>query len=117
MFLADHPRATLSLLDLALARLRAVDARLLEFASSESLARVATRLIELAEVFGMRRDGGELEVELPINQEELAQWSASSIESTARALRSLRGLGLIETHRGRLVVLDLDALRAHGVRL
>ena len=116
-FLAGHPRAALPLLDLALARLQAGDARLLEFASSESLPRVASRLIELTDRFGIRRDGGELEVELPITQEELAQWSASSTESTARALRTLRGLGLIETHRGRLVVLDLDGLRAHAARL
>lgn len=115
-FLTQHPDATLALLDLALSRLRIVNARLLEFATSESLARVTSRVLELAERFGVSRDE-QIDVELPITQDELAQWSGSSLESTARALRTLRGLALIETHRRRLVVLDLDGLRSHAARL
>lgn len=116
-FLADHPRAALALLDLALARLRIGDARRLEFANSESLGRVASRLVELAERFGSPYGTGAIEVGLPINQEDLAAWSATSRESTARSLRTLRELGLIETSRLRLRVLDLTRLRAHAPRL
>ena len=54
---------------------------------------------------------------MPISQEELASWAAASRESTARALRTLRELGLIETHRKRMVVLDADGLRQHASRL
>jgi hypothetical protein len=32
----------------------------------------------------------------------------------ARALRTLRELGLIQTHRMRLIVLDLERLRSHA---
>jgi CRP/FNR family cyclic AMP-dependent transcriptional regulator len=116
-FLARHPPAALALLDLALARLYVADARRLEFASSESLARVASRLVELAERFGEERDGGTIEVAMPFSQEDLASWSASSRESTARALRTLRQLGLIETHRLAVTVLDLERLRGHAARL
>jgi CRP/FNR family cyclic AMP-dependent transcriptional regulator len=116
-FLADHPRATLALLDLALARLYIADARRMEFATSESLARVAGRLVELAERFGVPGAEGTIDVALPINQEELASWSASSRESTARALRTLRSLRLIETYRRGLTVLDLDGLRSHTPQL
>jgi CRP/FNR family transcriptional regulator, cyclic AMP receptor protein len=116
-FLADHPRATLALLDLTLTRLYTADARRMEFATSESLARVAGRVFELAERFGVPRPDGSIDLALPINQEELASWSASSRESTARALRTLRRLGLIETYRRGLTVLDLDGLRAHTPRL
>lgn len=115
-FLAEHPRATLALLDLALTRLYAADARRMEFATSESLARVAARLVELAERFGVHRNGA-IDVALPITQEELASWSASSRESTARALRTLRGLKLIETSRRGLIVLHLEGLRSHSTRL
>jgi CRP/FNR family cyclic AMP-dependent transcriptional regulator len=114
-FLGSHPRATLALLDLALARLHSADARRIEFATSETLGRVTSRLIELAQRFGDERSGA-IDVELPITQEELASWSASSRESTARALRTLRELGLIETHRLRLTVLDLGRLSAHTAR-
>lgn len=116
-FLAEHPRATVALLDLALARLRVADARRLEYANSESLARVAGRLVEVVERFGAADGDGPIDVGLPINQEELAAWSATSLESTARALRTLRELRVIETSRLRLRVLDLDRLRAHAPRL
>jgi CRP-like cAMP-binding protein len=116
-FLSQHPRAALALLDLTLSRLYVADARRLEFGSSESLARVTSRIVELAERFGRRLDSGQIEVAMPFSQEELASWSASSRESTARALRTLRQLGLIETHRLRLTVLDLDGLRRHATRL
>jgi CRP/FNR family cyclic AMP-dependent transcriptional regulator len=113
-FLAAHPRATLALLDLTLSRLFVADARRVEFATSESLARVSSRLVELAERFGSLGEDGTIEVGLPINQEELASWSASSKESTARALRTLRELRLIQTRRMRLTVLDLERLRSHA---
>jgi CRP-like cAMP-binding protein len=113
-FLADHPRATLALLELALTRLYVSDARRMEFANSESLARVTGRLVELAERFGVSRGEGVFEIPVPISQEELASWSASSRESTGRALRTLRDLRLIETGRRHLTVLSLDRLRAHA---
>ena len=116
-FLADHPRATIALLDLALARLRVADARRLEYANSDSLARVAGRLVELTERFGSRDGDGSIAVGLPITQEELAAWSATSLESTARALRTLRQLGVIETSRLRLVVREPERLRSHAPRL
>jgi CRP-like cAMP-binding protein len=116
-FLAKHPRATLALLDLALSRLHIADARRMEFATSESLARVAGRIVELAERFGAAGSDGSIAVALPITQEELASWSASSRESTARALRTLRQLKLIETYRRGVTVLDLERLRSHTARL
>ncbi len=115
--LARQPRIALELLELALGRLRVADQRRLEFASSESLPRVTSRLLELAERFGVAGADGTLTVEMPISQEELASWAAASRESTARALRTLRELGVIETQRKRLVVNDVEALRRHASRL
>jgi len=115
--LARNPRLALVLLELALRRLRLADQRRLEFAAAESLPRVTSRLLELAERFGVAGPDGTLVVDMPISQEELASWAAASRESTARALRTLRELGLIETHRKRMVVLDADGLRQHAPRL
>ena len=105
-FLLDHPSTTLALLDLSLRRLHAADERRLEFATRTTLTRVASRLVELTNRFGETGRDGAIEVALAINQEELASWSASSLESTARALRTLRQLGAIETRRLRLIVRD-----------
>jgi CRP/FNR family cyclic AMP-dependent transcriptional regulator len=115
--LTRYPRIALVLLELVLWRLRLADERRLEFASAESLPRVTSRLLELAERFGVGAPDGALVVEMPISQEELASWAAASRESTARALRTLRELGLIETRRKRMVVLDVDRLRQHTSRL
>jgi len=114
-FVCSRPYVTSALLEMTLARLHAGNARRTEFATTASLARVASRLVELTERFGARGANGKIDVALPITQEELASWSASSRESTARSLRTLRTLGLIETHRRRLVVHDLDRLRAHAL--
>jgi CRP-like cAMP-binding protein len=114
--LARHPRLTLVLLEVVLRRLRLADERRLEFAAAESLPRVTSRLLELAERFGVSAADGTLNVEMPVSQEELASWAAASRESTARALRTLRELRLIETHRKRLVVLDVEGLRQHASR-
>ena len=116
-FLIEHPDVTLSLLDLALTRLRLADRRQLEFATAEALPRVASRLIELAERFGTLEADASIVLSLPITQEELAAWSGSSRESTARALRTLRDLELIQTRRRHLTVHDLDRLRSHAPRL
>ena len=115
--LTRHPRIALVLLELVLWRLRLADERRLEFATAESLPRVTSRLLELAERFGVESPDGALLVDMPISQEELASWAAASRESTARALRTLRELGLIETHRKRMVVLDADRLRQHTSQL
>lgn len=116
-FLAAHPQATLALLDLAMTRLHRADAHRLEFAAADTLGRVARRLLELAERFGIGRPDGSCEVSLALTQEDLAAWSASSRESTARALRALRQLGLIETQRLRLTIRDLERLRAQVAQL
>jgi CRP/FNR family cyclic AMP-dependent transcriptional regulator len=116
-FLANHPDVTLALLDLALTRLRLADRRRLEFATAEALPRVASRLIELAERFGTPEPDESIVLSLPITQEELASWSGSSRESTARALRTLRDLKLIKTRRRHLTVIDLERLRSHAPRL
>jgi CRP/FNR family transcriptional regulator, cyclic AMP receptor protein len=49
-------------------------------------------------------------IELPLTQDDLGGWSASSRAGVAAALRTMRELGWIRTERRRITVLDLDAL-------
>jgi CRP/FNR family cyclic AMP-dependent transcriptional regulator len=53
-------------------------------------------------------------ITLPITQEELAGWTGASLESTAKALRTLRSLGWIATGRRAIEVHDLAALRGRA---
>lgn len=91
-------------------RLRETDRRLLEFAALDTLGRVAWRLVELTERFGVASAEG-IVLELPISQDQLASWCGASREATVKALASLRSLGAISTGRRRVLVTDADVLR------
>lgn len=93
-------------------RLRDADAKRGEHAR-DTAARVASRLVELAERFGVAGDDG-VRIELPITQAELAAWAGASVESVARALGTLRDAGWITTARRTVVVCDAHALRARA---
>lgn len=109
-FLADHPAVALALLRILSRRLREATAAQARFAAQDTLGRVATRLLELSERFGEPRDE-QIEITLPISQEELAGWVGASLESTARALQTMRTLGWIQTRRRSICVLDAAAVR------
>jgi CRP/FNR family transcriptional regulator, cyclic AMP receptor protein len=108
--LATDHGATHELLILIADRLREADRRRLEFSTLDTLARVAARLMELAERFGEPVAGG-IHVELPLVQEDLARWCGASRESTVKALRTLRDLGVIATARRAVTVRDEHRLR------
>ncbi len=108
--LERRPGISMALLRDLVRRFRDVDRLRIEFASAQTLGRVAARLAELIEEHGEPVEDG-IAVTLPISQEELAGWAGSSRESTAKALQTLRGLGVIRTERRRIVVLDEDELR------
>jgi CRP/FNR family cyclic AMP-dependent transcriptional regulator len=110
-FLHRRPNVALAMLAVLSSRLRASDRRLAEFAAADTLGRVSARLVELCDTHGEVGAEGSVRVTLPITQDELAGWTGSSLESTAKALRSLRSLGWISTKRRAIEVHDLTALR------
>lgn len=109
-FLERTPRATLWLLTRVIARLREADRKRAEFGASDTIGRVAARLVELAERYGEATQGG-VRIDLPITQEELASWVGSSREGVNKALHTLRGLSWVETERRSITVVDMEALR------
>jgi CRP-like cAMP-binding protein len=94
-------------------RLRDADRKRLEFASLDTLGRVAWRLLELSEFFGEESPEG-IVVELPFSQEQVASWCGASREATVKALARLRTLGCVATGRRSLVIRDAEALRRHA---
>ncbi|MFL6023811.1 MAG: Crp/Fnr family transcriptional regulator [Marmoricola sp.] len=92
-------------------RFRDSDRKLIEFAASHTVGRVAARLVEMVERFGSVTRAGHV-IDLPITQDELAGWTGASREAVAKALHSLREPGLIATDRRQFTVLDLEGLRA-----
>jgi len=108
-FLNANPRVALVILRVVIARLRDADRQQVEFAAYQTVTRVARRLVELAERYG-EQSGGGIKITLPISQEELAGWAGASREAITKALHDLRAVGLIETSRRHITVLEPDQL-------
>lgn len=108
-FLEDHPRVAILMLSVLSKRLRDADRKRIEFGAYNSVGRVARRLVEMAERFGEKENGG-VRITVPLSQQEFAAWTGSSREAVSKALQILRGRGLIETHRRVIIVNDLEAL-------
>lgn len=112
--LERHLRIALVLLRMVAGRLRYADSQQAQFATQDVVGRVAARLLELGDRFGVAEDD-QIVIELPISQEELAAWTGSSREAVSKALQQLRTLHVLETGRKRITVLDAEALRRRAM--
>lgn len=106
------PDLSLIVMEFLVQRLRDSDVKRAEHLSLDSTGRIAARIVELAERFGVGE--GTVTIALPMTQSELAGWAGASVESAGRALATLRKLGWIETERRRIVVRELEALRTRA---
>ena len=107
------PRVAVVLLEVVTKRFRDTTLKRSEFAALDTIGRVAGRLIELAERYGESDDGG-IAVASLLSREELAAWAGASRAGVAHALQTMRELGWIATDRRRVLIRDLDALRARA---
>lgn len=107
--LVRHPRACLELVRGLAARNRWICETALERTSAEVPARLAGRLLDLADLIGQVEDGAiELGVEMP--QADLAGISGMCRESACKTLRKFRRGGMVEYHGRRLRILRPDLL-------
>lgn len=113
-FLERTPGVALVLVRMLNRRLRDADRKRTEFIAQDTVGRVCSRLVELADRFG-QDDGAGVHIDLTITQEELAGWTGSSREAVIRALRTLRELGWIATRRRGITLLDVEMLRRRAV--
>ena len=109
-FLERNARVALVILRLVAERLLYADLQQAQFATHDVVGRVAHRLVELTERFGVESEEGVV-LDVPLSQEELAGWTGASREAVNKALQVLRSLHMIETGRRRFTVLDADGLR------
>jgi CRP-like cAMP-binding protein len=109
-FLQEVPHVGLVVLRTLSHRLREADLERVDLSIQDTMARVASRIGELADRFGSESAGG-VEIHLPISQEELAAWTGCSRDSVVKALQTMRGLGWIETSRRRITLLEPESLR------
>ncbi len=112
-YLEQRPTAALILIDVISRRFRYANIARAQFGDLDTVGRVAARLVELCERYGDRTESG-IRIRLPVTQDDLGSWTASSRASVAGALRTMRQQGWIRTERRRITVLDLPALSRHG---
>lgn len=102
-------RLLVSLLSL---RVRELSERLLETMYVGLETRLCRRLEELADVYGTGRGP----IVVPLTQEQLADLVGGTRPTVNQALQGLVAEGVVELGRGRVVVLDQQALARHAAR-
>lgn len=110
-FLHRNPEAWRLLATMLGDRLDWANQRRLDFAGYPVDQRLARVVVELAERHGHPVDGG-VNLGIELTQEELGKLVGAAKESAIKAVRRLRGAGLIRTGYRRIVVADLERLRA-----
>jgi CRP/FNR family transcriptional regulator, cyclic AMP receptor protein len=111
--LESTPRVAVVLLESVAARFRESTIRRLQFAASDTLGRLAARIVELADRYGSAGEAG-ITVAMPISQDELASWTGASRAGVAHALQTMRELGWLTTERRRLIIHELEAMRSRA---
>lgn len=91
-------------------RSRDLSVRHLEFGVDDAIGRVCRRLTELGERYGSEGDHGDVVIDSPLSQGDIAAWSGLSRQAVVKALQSLRRLGWIESDAGVISVLDSGAV-------
>ena len=107
--LRRSPEAALAVAGALASRVRWLCGTALERSANNVPARLAGRLLELAELLGRMR-GGTIEMDIPLAQEDLGRLAGMCRESACKALRSFQREGVLD-YRGRaLRILRPDAL-------
>jgi CRP/FNR family transcriptional regulator, cyclic AMP receptor protein len=73
-------------------------------------ARLARKLLELAQAYGRAGSNGVC-IDAPLTQSELASLTGATRESVNKALAVWRRQGLIHLEKGRITIVDADLLR------
>lgn len=107
--IAKEPQLALQLLELLCKRLRWTSDLIEEAAFLSVPARLARRLMRLAEEHGNTVDGV---ITLYLSQADLASFMNVSRQIVNQHLQQWRKRGWIDLARGRVVILDADALRS-----
>jgi len=111
--LRSNPDVAVALLESVTARFREDSVQRMQFAALDTLGRLSSRIVELADRYG-RPSARGIVVEMPISQDELTTWTGASRAGVAKALQTLRELGWLETERRLLILRDVESLRGRS---
>lgn len=109
-FLERHPDVSLRLLRVLCDRLRRTSAQVEDLLFLDLPARLAKKLLALAQSHGARGPAG-LRIDLKLSQRELGNLVGMSRESINKQLRAWQGEGLIDMQQGTIVLKQAEALK------
>ena len=112
-FLSTQPSLLLQIISTLCGYIKRKDAAMGEIAFLDIPARVALKLVELAESKGRPTSGG-IVLDMPLSQRTLAGMVGASRENVNRALSRFAELGYIRLSQGAIEVLDREQLRRRG---
>ena len=107
--LETYPRMAKSIMEVLSTRVRYDTAYAESLVFLDVCGRVAAKLLELADRYGVQKEGAE-EIELRLTQAELASWVGATRESVNKVLGTFRDHGLIEVKGQRITILDRRGL-------
>ena len=105
-----HPAVERFLVDVLAAQVRRLSAQLLDALYAPAELRLIRRLHELARLYVANH--GDV---IPFRQEDLASMAGTTRPTANRVLKGLATDGVIELGRGRIVILDPEALQRRAV--
>ena len=109
--LAEHPKIALSVTTQIGSRFKRIESRVENLVFRNLRSRIGHILLELAEDFGRRDDGGLHLIDLPLSQQDLATLVGATRQSVNACLGELRTLGLVSYRGRRFSIPDAAALR------
>lgn len=109
-FLREHPEAGLTVFAVLAARLRRADGIIADAAFLDLQARIAKKLLQLADSFG-KKVGNQINIEITVSQQDLGAMVRATRESVNRALATMEVAGLIAMDRRRITILRPDLLQ------
>ncbi len=110
-FLESHPEVAARLIAVLCERVRWVSESYEDALFMDLPARLAKRLLRLAESYGEPAGATATRIEFPLSQQELAKMAGVSRESVNKLLRAWQAEGLIAHDHSHLTILDEDRLR------
>ena len=109
----SNPQISLKLLQVITKRLGQTEDLAKNLATNDAEIRIASMLLEFAEKYGVNSSQG-LQINLPINREEMANYVGVTRETISRKLSIFEELGIISLKGNKLIIIkQLDMLKSY----
>ena len=103
--LKQYPALALRMIEELGRRLREAQETIKSMAVERVERRIARILLKLAATTGLSSEEG-IVIEMPLTRQDIAEMAGTTVETAIRTMSKFRKKGLVQTKRGRVVILD-----------